>query len=381
MTSKLLFYTHGLVDGGAERLWSCLASAMKARGYDVIFVQDFEAEENRANLDAAIPLFTLGSNHFRAVKNLADVLRREKPDVAISAVGGSNLKLMLAKTMAASLVKTIITYHGFAEWKSGLLSLLTYLGLPLLSARADATVAVSDGLTERLIKRWGSRADKTVCIHNPVFLPENIRTVTEAELTARTETILAVGRFVPEKDFPTLIRAFARMNRPNARLVILGKGPDEAKLVAEINKQGVSNRVTLPGYSKEPWKYYQQARCFALSSNSEPFGNVIVEALAYGLPVVATACSGPQEILQHGQYGRIVAVGDDLQMSHAMAATLDNPGDPAIRQRRANDFSFDVRIPAYENLVRKVLGQQTEPSLTGASAHTLADQRQPQSAA
>ena len=51
MTSKLLFYTHGLVDGGAERLWSCLASAMKARGYDVIFVQDFEAEENRANLE------------------------------------------------------------------------------------------------------------------------------------------------------------------------------------------------------------------------------------------------------------------------------------------------------------------------------------------
>ena len=106
-----------------------------------------------------------------------------------------------------------------------------------------------------------------------------------------------------------------------------------------------------------------------------------MEALAYGLPVVATACSGPQEILQHGQYGRIVAVGDDLQLSHAIAATLDNPGDPSLRRQRANDFSFDVRIPAYEALVRKVLGQEPAAQSTDATVHTLNDRRQPRPAA
>ncbi len=358
MAKKILFYTHGLVDGGGERLWSCLATAMKQRNHDVMFVQDFEAEENRSNLDSSIPLFTLGRGHFRAVKRLAEVLKAEKPDVALSAIGGSNTKLMLAKWLSRSPVKTIITYHGFREWKSGLLSFLTYLALPVLSALADCTVAVSDGLREQLIKKWGARPEKTIAILNPVFYPKAARVPSKAELEARPELFLAVGRLVPEKDFVTLVRAFARLDRPSARLVILGKGPEEAKIVTELNRLGIRHRVSMPGYSKEPWQHYSEAKCFVLSSNSEPFGNVVVEAMAFGLTIVATACSGPQEILRHGEFGRIVAVGNDLQLAHAMAGALDNPGDPAVRRKRADDFSFDVRVPTYERLIAKVLGEQ-----------------------
>src|SRR5487761_2594908 len=93
---KLLFYIPGLVDGGAERLWACLASAFHARGYPVIFVQDFEASDNRASLDPAIPVFTLGASHRAGVHRLAEILQHEQPDVALSAVAGSNLKLLMA---------------------------------------------------------------------------------------------------------------------------------------------------------------------------------------------------------------------------------------------------------------------------------------------
>lgn len=358
MSKKILFYTHGLVDGGGERLWSCLASAFKVRGQNVIFAQDFEADDNRANLDASIPLFTLGRNHIRSIRQLAEVLRLEQPDIALSAIGGSNLKLMIAKWLARSNVRTVITYHGFREWRSGLLSFLTYLMLPILSATTDCTVAVSDGLRERLIKKWRSKPDKTITILNPVFFPQNAPVPSEAELRARGDVILAVGRFVHEKDFLTLVRAFARLERPHARLVILGKGPEETKIRKEIERLGIAGRVALPGYSKEPWRFYTQAKCFALSSCSEPFGNVIVEAMAYGLPVVATACSGPQEILKHGEFGRIVAIGSDLQLSHAIASTLDNPGAPEARRKRAEDFSFDVRVPAYERLIAQILGSE-----------------------
>jgi glycosyltransferase involved in cell wall biosynthesis len=358
MSKKILFYTHGLVDGGGERLWSCLASAFKARGQDVIFAQDFEADDNRANLDASIPLVTLGRNHIRSIRQLADVLRREQPDIALSAIGGSNLKLMIAKWLARSNVRTVITYHGFREWRSGLLSFLTYLMLPILSAAADRTVAVSDGLRERLVKKWGSKPDKTITILNPVFFPQHAPVPSEAELQARGDVILAVGRLVHEKDFLTLVRAFARLERPHARLIILGKGPEETKIKEEIERLGIVGRVSLPGYSKEPWRFYTQAKCFALSSCSEPFGNVIVEAMAFGLPVVATACSGPQEILKHGEFGRIVAIGSDLQLSHAIASTLDNPGPPEARRKRADDFSFDVRVPAYERLIAQILGSE-----------------------
>lgn len=359
MSNKVLFYTHGLVDGGGERLWSCLATAFKARGYDVIFVQDFEADENRSNLDSSIPLFTLGRSHWRAVRKLADILRREKPDIALSAIGGSNTKLMLAKWLSGSPVRTIITYHGFCEWRTGLLSFATYFGLPILSAFADTTVAVSDGLREQLVKRWGARPDKTVTILNPVFYPENAKVPSAAELESRSDVLLAVGRLVPEKDFPTLLRAFARLNRPSARLIILGKGPEEAKLRSLIKDLGIAKRVTLAGYCKEPWKFYAQAKCFVLSSVSEPFGNVIVEAMAHGLPVVATASAGPQEILRHGKHGRIVAIGSDLQFAQAIADTLDHPGDPMQRRQRADDFSFSVRVPTYEQLVNGILGAST----------------------
>lgn len=368
MTSKLLFYTHGLVDGGAERLWACLATAMKQRGYDVVFVQDFDADDNRSNLDSSIPLYTLGRGHWSATRRLAEILKKEKPDVGISAVGGSNTKLMIAKALAKSDIRTIITYHGFREWRTGFLSLATYLGLPLLSTKADATVAVSDGLRERLITTWGAKADKTVTILNPVFFPQSARVPTESEMNARQNIILAAGRFVPEKGFMTLVRAFARMNRQDARLVIIGKGPLEGEVTAEVKRLGIADRVSMPGYCRQPWSYYEQAKCFALSSISEPFGNVVVEAMAHGLPVVSTACSGPQEILRHGEFGRIVAIGNELQLATALNATLDSPGDPLIRRRRAEDFSFDVRVPAYETLIKQVLARATVTSLPTSSS-------------
>lgn len=358
---KLMFYTHGLVDGGGERLWACLASAFHQRGYPVIFVQDFEATENRHNLDPAIPVFTLGQGHLKAVRRLTEILRAERPDVSLSGIGASNSKIMAALAFAGVPTKAIVTYHGFNEWKTGLLSFATYVGLPRLSATAARTVAVSSGLREQLVHRWGAVDAKTVCIHNPVFYPTSAPVPTAEELAARDDIILSVGRFVAEKDFITLIRAFARLNRPNARLVILGKGPLEAKLRAEIARLGVADRVELPGYSNEPWTTYARAKCFVSSSNSEPFGNVVVEAMAYGLPIVATACDGPQEILQHGTHGRIVSVGDHVQLAHAIADTLDDPGCPEKRRARAEDFSFAVRVPAYENLIAEVLAEPHGP--------------------
>jgi glycosyltransferase involved in cell wall biosynthesis len=353
---KLLLYTHGLVDGGAERLWACLATALKKRGYPVVFVQDFEATDNRSNLDPDIRVHTLGRNHILATRRLSAILKAEKPAVALSAVGGSNLKLMLALAMAGTDTKPILTYHGFNEWRTGLLSFATYFGLPVLSARAARIVAVSAGLQEQLIRKWGAKAEQTTCIHNPVFYPSKISTPTTGQLAQRENIILSVGRFVVEKDYLTLIRAFARVRVPDAKLIILGKGPLHAKMEAEIARLGLQDRVSLPGYSPEPWKSYGAAKCFVSSSNSEPFGNVVVEAMAYGLPVVATACDGPQEILSHGVYGRITSIGDHVQLAHAIEATLQDPGDPAIRVARARDFSFPVRIPAYEALIAEVMG-------------------------
>lgn len=368
---KILFYTHGLVDGGAERLWSCLATAFKKRGYDVVFVVDFAATENRQNLDDSIPLHTLGKGHIQATRRLARILADERPDVTLSAVGGSNTKLMMAIAMSGVAARPILSYHGYEEWKSGLLSLATYLTLPLLSAASARTVAVSDGLRDKLVTTWRSNSRKTIAVHNPVFFPETARVPTASELQGREEVILAVGRYVSQKDYPTLIRAFARLDRPNARLMILGKGPGQQDAARQAAELGVADRVSMPGYLADPWSAYETAKCFVLSSRSEPFGNVIVEALAHGLPVVATACSGPLEILEHGRYGKIVPVGDDLQLADAINATLNDTGDPVSRRQRADEFSFRVRVPAYEDLVENVLAEaRATPTASGLAARS-----------
>ncbi|HVJ78751.1 MAG TPA: glycosyltransferase, partial [Hyphomicrobium sp.] len=130
----------------------------------------------------------------------------------------------------------------------------------------------------------------------------------------------------------------------------------------EIARLRLKSRVELPGYSQEPWSYYAKAKCLVLSSVSEPFGNVVVEALAFGLPVVATACEGPQEILRHGQFGRIVACRNEFQLADAIRDTLDEPGDPLARRRRADAFSFAQRVPLYEALIRDVLRESGAPS-------------------
>ncbi len=353
--TRLLFYTHSLADGGAERLWARLASAFKARGYDVVFVQDYEDDDNRASLDQAVPLVTLGRGHVRSVLRLACLLKERAPDVALAAVGASNVKLLAARLIARSPVKVVLGYHGFDEHRSGWLAWAGYAALPLMSRLAQRTVAVSHALRDALVRRWGAVKRRTVAIHNPVFFPEAAAVPARAELAAREELVLALGRLVPEKDYVTLLRAFALLDRPAARLLILGQGPDEGLLKAEIERLGLGGRVELAGYAREPWAAYERARCLVSSSRTESFGNVLVEAMAYGLPVAATATPGALEILDHGRHGHIAPIGDPVALARAIGAALDDTSEPSERRARADEFSFAARFPVYEELVRDVI--------------------------
>ena len=369
---RLLFYTHSLADGGAERLWARLASAFKARGHDVVFVQDFEGDENRASLDAGVPLVTLGRGHVRAVLRLARLLEERAPEVALSAVGASNVKLLAARLIARSPVKVVLSYHGFDEHNSGWLAWAGYAALPLLSRLAARTVAVSHALRDALVSRWGASTQRTVAIHNPVFFPETARVPARADLAAREELVLALGRLVPEKGYLTLIRAFARLGRPAARLLILGQGPDEGLLRAEVDRLGLGDRVELGGYVREPWTAYQRARCLVSASRSESFGNVLVEAMAYGLPVAATATAGTLEILDHGRYGHVAPIGDTGALARAIGAALDDAGDPHKRRARADAFSFAARVPVYEDLIGEVVAGSA-PATRGTEASLAKD--------
>jgi glycosyltransferase involved in cell wall biosynthesis len=144
-----------------------------------------------------------------------------------------------------------------------------------------------------------------------------------------------------EKNQALLFHAFALLlETVDARLMLLGEGPLRGKLEALSRKLGVADKIVMPGFVTDPAPFYRTADLFVLSSDYEGFGNVIVEALACGLPAVSTDCpSGPAEILENGRFGQLTPVGDAVALADAMAESLAAEHDREALRRRAADFS------------------------------------------
>ena len=171
-------------------------------------------------------------------------------------------------------------------------------------------------------------------------------------LPGEPPVILGVGRLTQAKDFPTLIRAFALVRKKHpARLMILGEGEERSKLETLVQELGLEKEVSLPGFVDNPYKYMKRAAVFVLSSKWEGFGNVLVEAMALGTPVVSTNCpSGPAEILENGRWGRLVPVGDVYALAEAIIETLDEEHHPDVANR-AKDFAVELAVEKYINVL------------------------------
>lgn len=349
---KLLFYTHALEAGGAERVVGLLASGFAERGDDVTIAVDRHVETN-VPLTDKVRVITLGSGHARNLAALADLLRTEKPDVSFSALAASNFKHAIAAARAGRGSRAVISYHGYFSAEPQLLSRAGFLSLPITSRIVRRTVCVSDGLLAH-IRRFGVSANRSVRIFNPVTLAGPAEAANAQPLTNRAPLVLAVGRLAEVKDFTTLIRAFARVQTPGAQLRIVGEGGERRRLETEIAALGLQDRIALPGHSRDVGVHYRAARCFALTSLTESFGNVVVEALSHGLPVVATDCGGPSEILNAANCGTIAPIGDVDAIARAIDATLASPGDSAPRRARAADFSIERSLDSYDALFRDV---------------------------
>ncbi|MBI1212606.1 MAG: glycosyltransferase [Alphaproteobacteria bacterium] len=351
---RLLFYTHGLVGGGGERIWAAVASGLSRRGHDVGFAVDFVAQENEHLIAPEVRRFTLGSGHAAAIASLAKLLKAEQPQVAFAAIGASNVKLLAAKALAGWCGAAVMSAHGRFDAESRFLGRATYLATAITSRLAARTVAASDDLRRYLIDRFHADARRIVTIHNGIALPPDDLVPDSRALAARENVILGVGRLVPEKGFDTLIKAIAKS--PAVRqLILLGEGPYRPQLEKLIAQLGLSDRVILRGYVRELSPIYTQAKMLALSSRSEAFGNVIVEALGHGLPVVATDCGGPREILAEGRYGRLASIDDVDALAKAIDETLRNPGDPSEHRARAQEFSLDRALDRFEMLIEEVV--------------------------
>lgn len=217
-----------------------------------------------------------------------------------------------------------------------------------LSTAADRVICVSRGVADDLTTLADVPAARVEVIPNPTVPPE-MDALAAAEVDHpwlspdAPPFILAVGGLRRQKDFATLLRAFARLPAVDAwHLMILGEGRQRTRLQRLAVQLGVADRLAMPGFVRNPYAYMVKARLFILSSLWEGSPNALIEALALGVPAVSTDCpSGPREILQGGRYGPLVPPGDPASLADAMFATLKRPPAPAFLREAALEYTLE----------------------------------------
>jgi glycosyltransferase involved in cell wall biosynthesis len=282
---------------------------------------------------------------------LVRYLRTEKPGAMLSAQPHCNLTAIWARMICGAHMRLVISEHNTRMNASGHAHPLKEKMIPVLMRRfyrkADAIVTVSGGVADEVARITGLPRGEFHVIYNPIVFPE-LDTLATAPVdhpwfgADQAPVILSAGRLTTQKDHATLLEAFAllRQRRP-AHLVILGDGEKRPALAAQAQQAGISEFVSMPGFTGNPFAFMARCKVFVLSSRWEGFGNVLVEAMACGAQVVSTDCpSGPAEILENGRYGQLVPAGDPVAMAAAIETALDDPLPVERVRARAGDFSI-----------------------------------------
>lgn len=237
-------------------------------------------------------------------------------------------------------------------------------------SRADALVAVSEGIGRDLTQTVGVPRATVQTIYNPVVPTNGIPRPSPPDhpwlRDSEVPVIVAVGRFSPEKNLHELLRAFAGLReRQPARLIILGEGSGRAELTALSRQLGLQDAIDLPGWVDDASAFLSHADLYVLSSQWEGLGNGLIEALACGCPIVAYDCAhGPREILDNGRYGDLVSVGDVSALTDAMEVRLDKPKNRDVLRLRAMDFAIERGVAHYLDLVTALTTGTHRPAPT-----------------
>lgn len=365
--SSLVILSPSLSGGGAEKVAVNLANHWAVSGHDVNLITLVRDDDYKSLLNSDVAYHDINAGRLRySLVKLARCLSKLKPDAVLSVIRGSNVVLGICPIYwlkgtqfvfreASTLDKVL---KGTRLRRAVSLSLMRFL-----YSRADKVIANSRE-TLKDLNDWGIAKGNGEVISNPV-LPSNYQTLADESLYGWEgdeevldwfgdpciKVIVSAGRLTEEKNFEFLLSVFESIGErcPEARLVVLGDGEKKEELVRQCESLGIQGKVRFVGFRSNPFPYYKNANVFALSPRWEGFGNVLVESLAVGTPVVCSNCrGGPAFILGEGRYGALVEPGDKEAFVDAVLRELFLSGkDREKLVSRAGEFTVGAVADRY----------------------------------
>jgi glycosyltransferase involved in cell wall biosynthesis len=368
---RVLLVIPSFEGGGAERAWVTLLQTFPETRLSCLIARFRPGGIFESQLPPGLPRYLISGRRGdpTVVLRLARLIRRVDPHVVLAVLRYANVVAILATLLAGKRTRVIINEQNVPE-----VEFAQHRGAPLkrrilraLYPRAHGVTAISRGIAEALVAGTGVIPPRLRVIPNPVDIRAATtlggEPISHPWLMAPGDrpVIVAAGRLVHQKGFDTLLRAFRRVrDLRDVRLIILGAGPLADELRGLRDSLALSTSVDFPGFDPNPYRYFARAACVVVSSRYEGFGNVIVEAMACGTPVVATRCpSGPEEIITDGTNGLLVPVDDVPALAAAIVRVLDGGRlSDTLRQggrARALDFSAERVADAYCSFLETVM--------------------------
>ena len=362
----LAVFLPSLEGGGAERVVATLVNELAHRNYRVDLVLASATGPYLSLLSPQVRVIDLKVNRIiRSLLPLAGYLREARPEAMLSAMAHANVVALVARRLSNVRMRLVVAEHSTISQEqliaTGFSTRLVFKLVPILYPWADAVCTVSKAAAMDLTRFLGSPGrTKVATIYNPF----DIRSIEQQSCepldhpwfrAGQAPVIVGMGRLNEAKDFHVLIQAFAKLRaRREARLLILGEGELRKELQTEVDRCQLSpGDVQMPGFVPNPYAYLSCCDLFVLSSRREALPGALIEAMICGAPVISTDCaSGPQEILEGGRWGRLVAVGDVAALSEAMFQVLSAPRAtlPDTR-RRGQDFDVGRSTDEYLGLL------------------------------
>ncbi|MFT4664323.1 MAG: glycosyltransferase involved in cell wall biosynthesis [Polaribacter sp.] len=338
--NKIALLLYGLHGGGAERVMLTLANAWAKQGIQVDFLLGLMEGPYQDMLGKDLNIFVFNKRIKKLLPPVVKYLNKHQPDILLSTLQPVNTMAALAGKISSAKTKIVLREANSPTQKLKVRKgrgVKFYFGhLPRFAYPfAQGYVSVSEGLKKEMTQFYSLPNQKIRTIYNPVVNDDLYRMaqspVDHPAMKTEEKIILAIGRVVPQKDFATLIKAFAQVKKTNnCRLVILGDRSANSSyyqsMITLAKQLDVQDSIYYIDFQRNPFAFLKRADVFVLSSKFEGLPGALIQALACECQVVSTDCPhGPLEILQNGAYGSLVAMEDHNSMAAAITQRLINP--------------------------------------------------------